>query len=164
MGGWGGSRRPAPRLLLETGLTLFCLAPRLPSTGPPPPPWHLLTSDASHPSPSTQEARASSPVALGHRVQKWGQVSPVWPPGRTAGQSSGPVCSPGHSLLTVCIYLCTCLYVYTCVPFAYTCVPNCMYTCVSNCMYTCVCLCVYTCIPDCMYTPVYLLLCIHVCA
>lgn len=62
MGGWGALGPPEPCLLLETGATLFCLAPRLPSTGPPPPPWHLLTSDPSHPSPSTQEAYASSPL------------------------------------------------------------------------------------------------------
>lgn len=72
------------------------------------------------------------PPLLWARVQKWGQVSPVWPPGCTAGQSSGPVCLPGHSLLTACIYVCTCLYVYMCVPFAYMCVPNCMYTCVHD--------------------------------
>lgn len=103
------------------------------------------------------------PPLLWARVQKWGQVSPVWPPGHTAGQSSGPVCSPGHSLLTVCIYVCTCLYVYMCMPV-------CMYTrvcllhtrvCLTVCIHVCLIVCIHVCAS--VYTHVYLIVCIHLC-
>lgn len=152
---------PAPRLLLETGVTLFCLAPRLPSTSPPPPPGHLLTSDPSHPSPSTQEASAFSPL-LWARVQKWGQVSPVWPPGRTAGQSRiQPAALVTHSL-TVCIHVCACMHTCVCLTVCIrVCLTVCIHACV--CVYTRVCLFVYMHMPVCVYIRVHRVVCIHVC-
>lgn len=83
-----------PRLPLETwrgrGLWAGGLAwaPCLPHQALLSPPQSLLTSDPSHPSPGDPGSQSLLPWISGsQQLQKWGQVSTVWPPDHTAARS-----------------------------------------------------------------------------